>query len=185
MVRYVRNNYSDTVGIIDSDIIAREVVIPGKPAYREIVARFGTEILTETQEIDREKLGKLIFSNADHRRALTKITSKYIMWEIMSQHFSLRRNGYKHILIDMPIFFEMGFPTTWLPSLIIVVHVGDEKVWVERLMARDGIDEEAARQKISAQMPIAVKLARCDEPLDNSGSVEDLDAQTKQLFAKL
>lgn len=176
MVRYVRNNYSDKVGIIDSDVIAREVVIPGRPAHRDIVARFGTEILTETEEIDREKLGKLIFSNVEHRRALTKITSKYIMWEIVKQHFSLRRNGYKHILIDMPIFFEMGFPTTFIPSLVIVVHVGNEQVWVERLMERDSIDEAAAREKIAAQMPIAIKLARCDEPLDNSGSIEDLDA---------
>jgi dephospho-CoA kinase len=105
------------------------------------VARFGPEVLLSDGTLDRQKLGDKIFSNPVERRALTAITNRYIMREIVKSLIKFRFQGYKHVVLDAPLLFEAKV-LAFFCYPIIVIYVGNKDVWLERLCARDSIDQE-------------------------------------------
>jgi len=170
--------------VIDADIIAREVVQKGKPAYEEIVKCFGDTIIDEFGNINRKKLGNIIFIDEKKREKLNSITHPYIM-EAIKQ--SIDDNmGEKIIFLDIPLLIEaldnLKDYNIYLDEIWLVYI--DEESQIQRLMERDNISRREALNKIKAQMPMELKKKYATEVLDNRGSIADLEAQVKNLIGK-
>lgn len=152
--------------LIDLDRIAREIVEPGQPALALVAERFGQAVLREDGSLDRKKLGAIVFADPDERKALEAITHpriRAVMKERMAQHES--RTPEKLVVVDVPLLYESGLASYF--EQVMVVYVPREEQ-LKRLMRRDGIDEEAARRRLDAQMSIEEKKRRADILIDNS-----------------
>ena len=166
--------------VIDCDILARNVVKPGRPAYQQIVKIFGPEILINQEpgaEIDRLKLGDLIFKDKNLRKKLTNVTSYYIFLEILKELYRVFFQEKKRdVLLDAPTLFESGY-LSYFCYPIILVYVTEENIQIKRMKERNGFDEEQARDRIKSQMKIQLKIKRSDVLLNNEGTIEDLKSQ--------
>lgn len=169
------------VSVIDADEIAREVVEKGTPAFEEILREFGMGILKEDGEIDRKKLGNIVFSSAEKRERLNKIVHPYVRERMLLKVRELSEKTEK-IILDIPLLFETG-AHEWLRP-IILVYVPEE-VQVKRLMERDGISYDEAMMRIRSQMPIEEKRRLADYVVDNSGSLEETEEQVKEIYFKI
>lgn len=152
--------------LIDLDRIAREIVEPGQPALALVAKRFGQAVLLEDGSLDRKKLGAIVFADPDERKALEAITHpriRAVMKERMALHES--RTPEKLVVVDVPLLYESGLASYF--EQVMVVYVPREEQ-LKRLMRRDGIDEEAARRRLDAQMSIEEKKRRADILIDNS-----------------
>lgn len=170
--------------VIDCDKIVRDLQKAGAPVFRQLVAAFGQEMVGPDGELDRPKLAKLIFSDVNARKKINAIThpavSKEILWKVLTG----RLQGYRHILLDAPLLFETKvFPYFCYP--IITVAVTDRDLWLSRLMSRDHIPREDAEAKIKSQMPIELKAKLSHYVINNSGSFEDLQQSTLQVFRQV
>lgn len=168
--------------IIDADIIAREIVKPGKPAYREIVSCFGKEILRPDGEIDRARLGSMVFADPVARERLNQITHPRVKEAMEQELAQCKARGVRIAVLDVPLLYEAGMDkmadevwVVWLP----------EPVQIERLISRDGLDEEAARMRVISQMPLDEKKKRGDVIIDNSGDLDDTYRQVIKYYSHL
>jgi len=154
--------------IIDADKIAREVVEQGAPAYDEIRAFFGEEILLPNGDIDRERLGDIIFNDSDKKKRLDAIVHPRVFERsaALIAEIAAREPG-AVVILDIPLLLEADMDRDL--AEVIVVYV-PEALQLQRLMARDGIDEKAAMARIRSQMPIEEKRKRATRVIDNSGS---------------
>lgn len=169
--------------LVDADQLAREVVEPGSPVLEKLVEQFGSEILTSTGELDREALGRWVFSADDARQQLNRIIHPAIAERSTRRLKQLRRQaGIPLIVYEAPLLYEAGAEAR--VDQVLVVKI-DPQVQLQRLMARDGCDEPTARQKIAAQMPQNDKLARADYVIDNSSSLEETRRQVEKLWSQL
>jgi dephospho-CoA kinase len=173
--------------IIDADIIAREIVQPNKKAWTKIVENFGEEILKENQEINRKKLGSIVFSNQTKLNLLNKITHPVIIENIKLHLSQIRQQATRDnedvtCIIDAPLLFEAQLEK--LMDKTIVVYIS-EKEQLIRLLKRDGMPIEEAHKRIRAQMPLKVKTNLADYVIDNSLSPENTKKQVIHLWKKL
>jgi dephospho-CoA kinase len=158
--------------IIDADEVARHAVEAGKPAWHDIVAFFGREILNSDDSINREKLGLQVFSQPDYLKKLNEMTHPRIMDEIRSRIKNAAREHPDGILIlEVPLLYETGMES--LCDLVWVVWV-DHETQIRRLMLRDGISRENAVLRIQSQMLLDEKAQRADLVIDNNGSPEKM-----------
>lgn len=169
--------------IIDADQIARDVVKPGKPALHEIKETFGHEYLQDDGELDRKKLGALVFSDYEKLKKLNQITHPRILEEIKTQVERYKAdNRYKCIVVDCALLFEMDMEPlveeTWLVSL-------ERAKQLERLMHRDFLSPEDAEKRIAAQMPLSDKEERADRIIDNSREVTETHEQVLDLWQRV
>ncbi len=169
--------------VIDLDEIAREVVRPGLPAWREIVEAFGQGILIQGGEIDRKRLGEIVFNNPDLLKKLNAITHPRILEEARRRIERIRREEPDAIIIvDAALLVESGYHQEM--DRVIVVYA-DEEVQLERLMRRNGLSREEAEKRVRAQMPIEEKLSYADYVIQNNGSVEETEREVIDLFKRL
>jgi len=108
--------------VVDADEIAREVVEPHKAAWKAIVSNFGKEILLPSGEIDREKLGKIVFEDGVKRRMLNKCTHPSIYKSICWKLFKSFITGEKFVILDLPLLYESGWAVLFLVKYVIVVY---------------------------------------------------------------
>ena len=156
--------------IIDADLIARQVVAKKSSGLKQIVAKFGGEILTASGELDRKKLGKLVFSNKELLKALTDITGPLIRAEILREIEAAKKAQVKLVVLDIPLLFETGYQT--LCDKVMVVTVPSE-VQLERVMKRDNLSVAEARKRIANQLPASKRNELADVLIDNSKSVAE------------
>ncbi len=176
----IANKFSDLdIPIVDADLIAREVVEPGKEAYKDIVATFGEEILQHNQTLDRKALGKIVFNDESKRKQLNAIIHPAIRKEMLRQRDEWVQRGKECVVLDIPLLYESGL--THYVDKVIVVYV-DPDVQLHRIIARDESTEEEAKSRINSQMPIKEKAEKADAVIDNNGSKEE---SYKQLIAIL
>lgn len=170
------------IPVIDADLIARQVVEPGKPAYKKIVETFGNGIILSNGEIDRKQLGQIVFSNEGRRKQLNEIVHPAIREEMLEQKTSLLNQGvHKAIVLDIPLLFESNL--TGLVDKILVVYV-DEETQLKRLMDRDKSTEEEAMKRINSQVPVKQKADLADAIIDNSGTIKESNKQFMHLLSK-
>ena len=156
--------------IIDADLIARQVVAKKSSGLKQIVAKFGEEILTASGELDRKKLGKLVFSNKDLLKALTDITGPLIRAEILREIEAAKKAQVKLVVLDIPLLFETGYQT--LCDKVMVVTI-PSKLQLERVMKRDNLSAAEARKRIANQLPASRRNELADVLIDNSKSVAE------------
>ncbi|MED3843772.1 dephospho-CoA kinase [Geobacillus stearothermophilus] len=160
--------------VIDADEAARAVVRPGEESYRQIVAAFGPGILRADGEIDRAKLGAIVFNDEQQRKVLNAIVHPAVRKKMLAEKEAHIRSGAKTVVLDIPLLFESGL-THWVDK-VLVVYVDDD-VQLRRLMARNGFTEEEALARIRSQWPMAEKVKRADAVIDNNGTIEETRRQ--------
>ena len=171
--------------IIDTDVIAREVVEPGAPALEDIRRRFGDEVLSDDGRLDRGALRQIVFSDTAARKDLEAILHPRIGEATRRQAAEL--TGHYQVIV-VPLL--VGSPLRQFVDRIVVVDC-DEKTQVERLLSRDTETVAQARRMIAAQASRNERLAIADDIVDNSGSldqtrkqVEALDTTYRQLTSR-
>ncbi len=169
--------------VVDADRLAREIVTAGNPVLQQIVAQFGRAILLENGELNRAQLGQIIFADPAAREELNRITHPAIADLAIARLQQLKaKPGIPLVIYEAPLLFEAG--AEGRVDRVLVVKV-EPQVQLQRLMARDGLDESAAKQRIAAQMSQQEKLARADFIIDNSGTVEQALRQVDELWERL
>ncbi|MGO4888675.1 dephospho-CoA kinase [Anaerobacillus sp. MEB173] len=169
------------IPLVDADQVARDVVMPGEPAYNEIVSHFGDHILEEDGTINRKKLGEVIFNNKEQREVLNKIVHPAVRSEMRAQTEAYQQEGHKTIVLDIPLLFESKL--TYLVEKTILVYV-DEEVQLKRLMERDQSSEQEAQSRISSQLPLKEKISLADEVINNNGTIEETKNQLRTILKK-
>ena len=165
--------------IIDCDEINHQILEQNQIGYTNVLAEFGTDILETNLEIDRKKLGSIIFNDKTAKEKLNQILHPLIK-SIVKEEIAKIDDGL--VFLDCPLLFETDFHE--LCDLKVVVYVNMD-MQISRLMERDGITFPEALKKIYAQMSLDDKLALADYVLDNCHSLSDLDWQIKQLLFRL
>ena len=161
--------------IIDADVIAREIMEPGHPVLAAVSEPFGPGVLNADGTLNRKKLGEIVFSNPEERKALEALTHPAIRAEMKQRMEELEAaDPHRLVVADIPLLYESGLDPLY--ERIMVVYVPRE-VQLTRLMLRDGLSKEAAEQRISAQMDIEIKKERADILIDNSGGLEETKRQ--------
>lgn len=167
---------------IDADLLAREVVEPGKPAWQAVINHFGHGVLQEDGRLDRKALAHIVFGDKAQLSVLNSITHPFII-ALAGERIALaHKQGASIVLLEAPLLFETGLDR--LVDQVIVVATTEE-TQIRRLMARDGLSVGEARQRMAAQMPLAEKIRRADHCIDNNGSLEETRAQVERLWRKL
>ncbi len=170
------------INIIDTDIIAREVVQPGEIAHQEIVAAFGSNILSQkseqNREIDRKKLREIVFGQPEKLQQLEKITHPRI---ISSMRAQVRQSTSPYCILCIPLLFEKNLREE--VDRVLVVDLPTE-VQKERVAARDGINIEQVEAIMSHQLERKQRLSLANDVITNNGSVSDLQPQVMDLHEK-
>lgn len=160
--------------VVDADIVARVVVEPGEEAYQKIVEHFGEEILLANGEIDRKKLGDLVFQNKEKRLLLNSIVHPAVRNKMNEEKELAFRRGEKVVFLDIPLLYESNL--TYMVDKVLVVYV-DQTTQLERLMNRNHLTKEEALARITSQLSIEQKRERADAVIDNRGTIEQTKTQ--------
>ncbi len=168
--------------VIDADAIAREVVAPGGEALKEIVEAFGPAVLQADGTLDRKALAERIFNEPQARARLNAITHPRVRRRIVEEIAAVRtaRPGVI-IVVDIPLLLDAA-PRDAYPLDGIVVVAVEEAAQRARLMARDGLTQDAARQRLRSQRPLREKIPLADWVIDNSGPPEATRRQVEVLW---
>ncbi len=163
--------------IIDSDVLAREVVAPGTPGLAAVVKRFGPGVLAD-DGLDRAALGKIIFGDPQARRDLESITHPLIRQRAAELERAAPDGAV--VIQVVPLLIEAGLAEGF--ELMIVVDA-DPAQQRERLRRRNGLDERQVEERLSAQATREQRLAAADLVVDNTGPAERLPAEVDRLWA--
>mgnify|MGYP001817991764 FL=1 len=168
---------------IDFDVLSRVVVEPGKPAWEDIVAYFGEQVLNEDQTLDREKLREIVFRDLEEKKKLESFIHPRISEEFVTMVDAFTRKDPKSIIqVVIPLLIETHMQAFFHNILMVYAT---EKAQKKRLMARDGCTEEMAMNMIRSQLSVEEKKGYCDLFIDNSGSEEETRKQVEKLWQKL
>ena len=169
--------------LVDADVLAREVVEPGAPALRAIVEAFGRDVLLPDGQLDRKRLGALVFADPPRRRALEAITHPAILARRQAILDAWAAEGYDGLVVlDIPLLIEIG--AAGAVDRVVLVYA-EREVQLERLMRRDGFGRPEAERRLASQMPLGDKVRHAHYVVDNSGLPEETAAQVEALHAAL
>lgn len=169
------------IPVVDADQVARDVVEPGEPALEEIVKAFGTSVLNG-EELDRKKLGGLVFGDESARKKLNAIIHPRIAMESQRQLSEVSKLDVPYVLYEAALLVENNIHAAF--AALVVVSV-PEQVQLKRLMERDASSVEAARARIASQMPLADKEALADFLVMNDGTLDDTEVQVQAVHEAL
>ncbi|QTN00044.1 dephospho-CoA kinase [Sediminibacillus dalangtanensis] len=169
------------IPIVDADIISRQVVEKGEAAYEQIVDLFGEDVLLSDGNLDRGKLGSIIFKDKEKREQLNNIVHPAVRKKMLEQRDAYADKGEAAVVLDIPLLYESGL--THFVDKVLVVYV-DEPTQRQRLMDRNGFSEEEAIDRMNSQLPLEKKAKMADEIIDNNGSVESSRQQLLTILKK-
>lgn len=163
--------------VLDADRIAHRVIAPGKPAYKKIVSLFGaTVIKRNSREIDRKKLGLVVFARPG---LLAKLNSIVHPEAIRSLRAGVKKSKARAVVIDAPLLIEAGL--TKIVDAVVVVSAGN-KAQLARLIKKTGLSQKAIAQRISRQLPLREKIRKADFVIDNNGVRSKTYQQVKAVW---
>jgi dephospho-CoA kinase len=169
--------------VIDFDLLSRVVVEPGRPAWKEIVAYFGEQVLLADKTLDRKKLSEIVFRDPEKRKRLEGFTHPRIYEEFVRLVKEYAARTPKVIIqVVIPLLAEANLQ--YLFHKLLLVYIPEE-VQVQRLVERDPITREMARNILSAQLPIEEKKGYADFIVDNSGALEETRRQVETIWRRL
>jgi dephospho-CoA kinase len=164
------------VPVIDTDLISRELLEPGEIGYKQVCDHFGDSITNANNEIDRAKLRRIVFSNADEKSWLEVMLHPLIYQR--SHDAILEHAKANYVLVVIPLLFETNFQA--LVDRILALDCPAE-LQLERLVKRDHIDEALALKMLAQQLSNSARLARAHDIVDNSVNDADLGSQVETL----
>ena len=165
--------------IVDADVVARQVVEPGRPTLKKIAEVFGQDVITAEGTMDRAKVGSIIFHDEAMRKQLNSIIHPAIREEMIRQRDEFISYGEKNVFMDIPLLFESKLEH--FVEKIIVVSVSEE-VQLSRLMARNGLTEDEAKARIATQMPVKEKESLADAVINNDDTLEQTAIQLQNIL---
>ncbi|MFE2408712.1 dephospho-CoA kinase [Kitasatospora sp. NPDC059408] len=166
--------------IVDSDVLAREVVAPGTAGLAAVVAEFGPAVLRPDGALDRPALGAIVFAAPDRLQALNAIVHPLV--RARSAELEAAAAPDAVVVHDVPLLAENGLGPLY--DLVVVVDAADD-VRVARLVELRGMTEDEARARMAAQATREERLAIADVVIDNSGPLEELPARVAEVWARL
>lgn len=170
------------IPIIDADMVAHQLMQKGRKSYTAIVNNFGNSILDDHQEIDRKKLGQIVFTDPQQLARLNKITHPIIRQEIISQMDQFQKCGTKLVILDVPLLFESNYQK--LCNSVLVVTTSPE-LQLQRLQARNNLNKSAAMRRIDSQMDLSKKEAMADFVVQNNTTINDLEEKLARVLDKI
>jgi dephospho-CoA kinase len=169
--------------LIDFDLLARQVVEPGKPAWKEIVDYFGKGVVQDDGQIDRKRLSEIVFQDGVKRKKLEAMTHPRIFDEFDRKVKEITSKDPDAIIqAGIPLLIELDLQPGF--DKVLLVYAPQE-TQIDRLMKRDRISRAAAKNILKAQMPIDEKLRLADFVIHNEGSLEDTRKQVEAVWHKL
>lgn len=166
------------VPVIDADVLARDLVFPGKPAFKEVIAAFGEHMLTDAGTLDRGKMRTLVFSHPEQRRQLEAILHPRVRREMRRR---VRALAAPYCVLSIPLLLESGQQD--LVDRVLVVDT-PAALQMARTRARDGSDTETIMGILNAQASRSSRRAAADDIIDNSGGLAELRAQVMMLHVR-
>ena len=165
--------------LIDADRLGHEAYTPHSEAWEAVVAAFGTDILTSEGEIDRRKLGGIVFADETQLERLNGIMHPLMAKMVEDRKAAFDTDGVAVTVVEAAVLFEAGWD-----SLVDEVWTTDasEPAVVQRLFERNGLDESEARKRINSQMSATERNRRSDVVVDNSGDLTALEKTVKNLW---
>ncbi|HEU4356421.1 MAG TPA: dephospho-CoA kinase [Actinomycetota bacterium] len=167
--------------VFDADLLARDAVEPGTPGYRQVVERFGPNVLAPGGGVDREALAAVVFADPAARRDLEAILHPEIR-RLFAESTEAYRETDTVVVFSAPLLVETGMHTAF--EVLVVVSAPAE-IQVRRLMRDRGMSESDIRDRISAQLPLEEKAEAADILIDNDGTLEELEGQFERLWTEL
>jgi len=165
-------------GVVDTDVVAREVVAPGEPGLASVRAEFGPDVISESGELDRRALREVVFADPEQRSRLEAILHPLIRARTLEQLADLEA---PYALVVVPLLLETGFGA--LVDRVAVVDCPRD-AQLARLVARDGISTAEAEAILSAQADRETRLAHADDLIDNSAGLESTRQRVQELHAQ-
>jgi dephospho-CoA kinase len=166
--------------VIDADLLAREVVAPGTDGLAEVVAAFGSGVLTAEGELDRPAMGVLVFADESRRRVLEGIIHPRVRSRAAEIEASAAEGAV--VVHDIPLLTETGQAGAF--DAVVVVDVPVE-TQVERMVGLRGMSREDALARVAAQATREERLAIATHVIDNTGTLEELRARVDAVYAEL
>ena len=169
--------------VIDADKIVHDLLVPGQDACREVLAHFGKDIQLPDGSIDRRKLGDIIFSHPEERVWLNQCIHPRVFKAYQTQvHYLKERRPHAIVIMDAALLIETGYHKHMDKLIVVYASQQDQ---VKRLMERERFTLEQAMARISSQMPLDEKRTYADIVIENTGTREEAEQQTREIFAKL
>ncbi|MCL6611539.1 MAG: dephospho-CoA kinase [Peptococcaceae bacterium] len=170
--------------VIDTDLVARDVVAPGTPGLERIVREFGPEVLNGNGELDRARMASIVFGDPAARARLEAIVHPEVNRVVSRRIANYREGGGSApvLVVEVPLLIESGMHRMMDEIWVVTVDPG---VQVERVMARSGLSREEVLMRIKAQMPQEEKCGYADRVIDNSGPVEETIRQVDAIWTEL
>lgn len=166
--------------VLDADVYARRVTKKGHRGYHQIIGTFGEVILNGDGEINRQKLGEIIFNDDDKRTELNNIVHPEIRRMMNADEAEYLKES--HVFLDIPLLFENGLDKKC--DITVTVYI-DRKTQLARLMERNDLSEQDASSRINSQMPLSEKRNLATNVFDNSGSIDELYGQIDGFLKRL
>lgn len=169
------------VAVICADSWAHVITEKGKPVAKKIIRTFGKEIVLENGEIDRAKLGNIVFVKTKARKILESLVHPEVKKQMLAEAKGFKKAGHTVIVLDVPLLFETGWDS--ICDQVICVYATQTQQ-IERMRSRNGIPAHQARLRLKAQMPMQEKCKRADIVLKNTKDVAHLKKQIQNLLQK-
>ncbi len=169
--------------IVDFDLLAREIIEPGRRAFKEIVDYFGQKILCSDGHIDRKKLSRIVFSDHEKRKILEGFTHPPILDTFSKRVESIALRGKPSVIIAVvPLLFELKLQSLFNKTILVYIPAEEQ---LKRLITRDKIEREEALRIIQSQLPIDEKIDLADYLIDNHGNERATRKEVESLWLKL
>ncbi len=168
--------------IIDADKVGHEVFKPNTEAWREVVATFGEEILNLSGEIDRKKLGEMVFGNPESLLQLNKIMHPRMLDMIEAQIEEYRQQGIDMVVLEAAALIEANW-TSYVDE--VWVTVAPKSAVLERLKEQRGLEEEQTLARIHSQLSAEERMKHADVVINNDGDLNEVKAKVRELWERL
>jgi len=169
--------------VYHADEVSRHALDPCNDCYSRVIETFGVDVINDDGEIDRRRLGEIVFADESKRRALNSIIHPYVIRELLkSAEQDLKNDPNGIAVFEVPLLFESGMDAQMDANIVVVC---DEETRIRRVIERDQLSREQVAARIRAQLPEEEKRKRADYILDNNGPQEQLIQQVDVLYATL
>lgn len=174
---YITNKYQ--IPVLDADIYSREAVMPNSPILPKILARYGSKIITDNQELNRQALGDIIFNNSQEKEWLESQIHPFVYQRFVNE---LNQIKSQTIVLAIPLLFEAKMTDLVTEIWVVICSLSRQ---INRLQSRNNLSEKQAIARINSQLPLAEKVALADVVLDNNQDLDFLFFQVDNAFHSL
>lgn len=170
------------IPVVDADIVAREVVVPGSEGLTQLINTFGTEYLSDDGTLNRPKLASLVFEDASQLTRINQIMFPLIHDESHKQMRTFVEAGHEFLIYDAALIIEQGNADNYRPLVVVVTP---KELQLTRLMARNKLSEVEALARIDKQLSSEEKVKYADYVIETTGTLDELEQKTLSVLSSI